>query len=98
VPTTILFPYGVHPLFLGRWALIVQCSIFAVAVLFALASSRSSGYAVAMTKSTDKDVSGRGEGKPSPWVDTRVFTIATGARAIPRATRRSWFREDSVTA
>jgi hypothetical protein len=53
--------------------LIVQCSIFAVAVVFALASPRFSGYAVAMTKRTDKDVSGRGEGKPSPWVDTRVI-------------------------
>jgi hypothetical protein len=55
------------------WTLSVQCSIFAFAVLFALASQRFSGYAVAMTKRTDKDVSGRGEGKPSPWVDTRVI-------------------------
>jgi len=51
----------------------VQCSIFAFAVVFALASPRFSGYAVAMTKRTDKDVSGRGEGKPSPLVDTRVI-------------------------
>jgi hypothetical protein len=59
--------------FLEPWTLIVQCSIFAVAVVFALASPRFSGYAVAMTKRTDKDVSGRGEGKPSPLVDTRVI-------------------------
>jgi hypothetical protein len=26
-----------------------------------------------MTKRTDKDVSGRGEGKPSPFIDTRVI-------------------------
>jgi hypothetical protein len=53
--------------------LIVQCSVFAVAVVFAPAAPRFSGHAVAMTKRTDKDVSGRGEGKPSPWVDTRVI-------------------------
>jgi site-specific DNA-methyltransferase (adenine-specific) len=59
--------------FLEPWTLSVQCSIFAVAVVFALAAPRFSGYAVAMTRRTDKDVSGRGEGKPSPLVDTRVI-------------------------
>jgi hypothetical protein len=45
--------------FLETWTLSVQCSIFAVAVVFALASPRFPGYAVAMTKRTDKDVSAR---------------------------------------
>jgi hypothetical protein len=59
--------------FLDPWTLRVQCSVFAVAFVFALAAPRFSGCAVAMTKRTDKDVSGRGEGKPSPFIDTRVI-------------------------
>ena len=42
-------------------------------VAFALASPPFSGYPFVMARRTVKDVSARGEGKPSPLIDTRVI-------------------------